>query len=603
MEDKLLKLLHDEHVLTEEQYQQVVRECEKSGIRSDAALEQLGIIDEHQLLEFLSGKFRMPVVDWAAYSVDQELLKLIPEHVAEKYTVFPYALERGKRQNKITLAIANPTNVSAIDDISFMTGCIVRSEISSAQAIQKAIQTYYRGGKVRPATSADGLQTIGRPEEEFVPSGIEEFDSLLPKLAASEELVEEDIDALSGLDREHPSTKLLCELLDIALERGVSEIQIEPYGVEQLVRFNLAGRLYQHTVISDQIGRGIALSLGRITHRTEPPASPKKEQSSWIGSFYTTTIRSRALVVVVHFYPTVFGEKILLKLKDSPPPLSIEELGFGEKSVKSLQRALTKLQGLFLFVSPSGHGKTTTLYAIIRKFSQSGVNILSVENPVESFIPGVSQIPFNSQISYQDWYALISYSAPDLLVLENVDTPLMAQLAFELASSTCVLASVTAPDPSDGLCLFLSDLLTAMGKHPQEILPYVLDSINGIVSQRLVRVICAHCKEKVPLSSQDIELLRWLTPTSSDVSDISGYIGKGCSECMQTGYQGQIGLFQLVKLDKDLKQFLLRNQPISSLELRRFLAKISPDTMKQQGFQKIRDGVTSPAEVRRVVFR
>ena len=130
MEDKLLKLLHDDHIITDEQYQRVAQECKKSHVSSDSVLEQLGILEEQQLLKFLSEKFRMPVVDWEAYTVDQELLELIPKHVATKYTVFPYAYERGRRQGKITLAIANPSNIVAMDDISFMTGCIVKTEIS-----------------------------------------------------------------------------------------------------------------------------------------------------------------------------------------------------------------------------------------------------------------------------------------------------------------------------------------------------------------------------------------------------------------------------------------------------------------------------------------
>lgn len=604
MEDTLLKLLHDDHVITDEQYQQALQECEKSHLSSDAVLEKLEILHENQLLDFLGKRFRMSVIDWDAYAVDQELLKLVPEDVATKYTVFPYALERGKRQGKITLAVANPSNVSASVDIGFMTGCIVKTEIASVQAIQRAIQVYYRGQEVGPGMPAGGMPQEGSfPGAEFAPSGIKELDSLVTKLVRSGEVGEEEADVLDGLDREHPSTKFLLDLLDTAVERRISEIHIEPYDQRQQVRFNFYGFLQRHTLIPDQVGRGIGLRLHRLIQRADIPGSTRKERTIQTGSFYTTRIRGKLLTVLVNFYPTPFGEKILLKIKDGSSLLNVEELGIDEKSLKTLNRILTKPQGLLLIVGSPRHGKTTTLYSIMRKYSQSDMNIVSLEHPVEFFMPGVNQIPFHSEMSYQDWYSLVSYTAPDLIALETVDTSLMAQLAFELASSALVLASVTAHNLADGICSFLSYLLAALKEHPQDTLPLILDSINGIVAQRLMRTICPHCKEEALLSDQDVELLRRLTATESDFNDISVFAGKGCHECMNTGYRGQTGLFEIIKLDARLKQFLLENQPVASFQLQRFLAEMAFDTFKQQGFQKISRGITSPDEIRRVVFR
>ncbi len=602
----MLKLLHDEHLITDEQYQQVIQECGKSHHSSDIVLEQLGILNEKQLLDFLSKRFRRPVVDWDTYTPDQELLQLVPEEVATKYTVFPYTIERGKPRDKITLAVANPSNVSAIDDIAFMTGCLVISEIATTLAIQRAIDTYYRGretGTGIPDRQRRSLE--GRiPEEEFTPSGIREFDSLLTKLARSGELGDEEADVLDGLDRDHPSSGLLFDLLDTAVERGISEIHVDPYGQKYQVRFSVYGVLQRHTVISEQVGRGIALRLQTLTQRTDIPGFSTKEQASWTGSFYTTRIRGKFLTVLVSFYPTPFGEKVLLKIKEESALLNVEELGIDGQSLKTLQRILTKPQGLLVLVSAPAHGKTTTLYSMMRKYAQLDMNVVSLEHPIEFFMPGVNQIPFNSQMSNQEWYSLLSYSAPELIVLEKVDTPLMAQLAFELASSALVLISVTAFDLADGLCAFLSYLLAAQGERShQDTLPLILDSINGIVAQRLVRTLCPHCKEETSPSEQDRELLRQLATTGREASAVSMYAGKGCHECMETGYRKQTGLFEIIKFDARLEQFFLENQPVASFQLRGFLQEMALDTFKQQGFNAISRGITSPDEIRRVVFR
>jgi type IV pilus assembly protein PilB len=547
----------------------------------------------------------MPIVNWDAYRPNQELLDLIPEDVATKYTVFPYSIEQGKRQSKITLAVANPSNVFAIDDISFMTGCIIKTEISSARAIRQAIYAHYKGKEAVPGMPVVRTQQEQPSlKEEGAPSGIAEFDSLLVELAETTELAEEEVDVLSGLDREHPSTKFLFDLLDIAVDRGFSEIHIEPYGQEQRVRFSLHGLLHKHTLIPEQVGREIALRLHRIVQRADTSTLPKKEQAPWTGSFSTSHIRGKFLTVIVNFYPTLFGEKVLLKIKDDSSPQDVDDLGIDERSLKTLNRVLTKPHGLLLLVSPPKHGKSTTLYAILRKFCQSDRNIVSLEHPVESMIPGVNQIPFNPQMSYQDWCSLFSFSAPDLIALEKVESPLMVQLAFELASSSLVLASLTAPDFADGLCTFLSVLLSVLGKQPQGGFPLILDSINGIASQRLVRTICPYCKKEVSLSEQDVEFLRWLNVTDNDFGEFSVYSGKGCQECMETGYGGQTGLFEIVKLDKGLKQFLFQNQPIFSFQVRQFFTEMSTeDPIKQQAFRMIRNGLTSPAEIRRVLLQ
>ena len=362
MEDKLLKLLYDDHVITDEQYQQVLEECKNSSVSPDAALENLNILDEEGLVRFLSEKFRMPIVNWDAYQPDPELLDIIPDHIASKYTIFPYAIERGKRQNKITLAIANPSNMSAIEgDISFMTGSIVKTEIASTRAILHAIRTYYPKTGTPAGVSASQMQQekslVAQP---LAPCGIVEFDSLLPELLSSLD-IEEEGDILAGLDRDHPSTKFLMELLELAVERRFSEIHIDPYGQEQRVRFCLHGLLHQHTFIPDHVGRGIAQRLRRMTQHIDI-SSPKKDQPTWKGNFTTNSIHGKSLRILFSIYPGMTGEKILLKLKDGTLPSTIETLGIRYKRFKSFgTRSSVNRKDSFCLSVPPKQGRTTDL--------------------------------------------------------------------------------------------------------------------------------------------------------------------------------------------------------------------------------------------------
>ena len=606
MEDKLLKLLRDDHVITAAQYQQVLQECETSGKRSEIILEQLEILHEKPLLEFLGRKFRMPIINWDNYSPNQELLNLIPEDVATKYTVFPYAMEQGKRQGKITLAVADPSNVSASDDISFMTGYAVRTEMASARAIHEAIQGYYRGEKTDPDQAKIQPTSKTQALKKRLPSSeIEAIDSLVVKLAEEIQVTEEEYpDDLAGLDREHPSTKLLFDLLETVVERGFSGIHIEPYEGEQRVRFNWYGYLQKHTLIPNSIGRDIALRLRRILHHTDITTLPKEASSVWAENFFTTFIKGKPLSVIVDFYPTPFGESIRLKIKNGERPTEIEQLGIDKNSLKTLGRMLTKPQGLLLIVGPPKQGKTTTLYAFLRKFHQLEENILSLEAFVETIIPGITQIPFNAQMTYQDWCSIISYYAPHVIALENAENPLISQLAFELSSSALVLTSLTASDFADGLCTYVSTLSSHFREpQSQTVRSLIFDSINGIIYQRLIKTICPNCKEEIKPSEQDIDLFRWLAGTNHDIHDVSAYIGKGCPDCLEKGYRGQTGLFEIIKFDKGLKQLFLQNQAECSFQVRQAYDKISSASMKHQAFQLIHQGITTPAEIRRTMLQ
>ncbi len=603
MGEKLLKLLRDEQVITGEQYQQALQKCETFGESAERVLERMGILSEEQLLEFLGEKFRLPVVDWESYVPDQRLLDLISEQAAVKYTIFPFQMEQGKRQGKITLAVANPSNVAAVDDIAFMTGCTIKTCISSARAIRDAIRTYYSGTETSSETDEGRADMETRPAgQEFSPSGSGELDALLAELSQEAENVEKGaVEELSASDREHPSIRFLLDVLNKTVHHGVSEIRIEPYGQqERRVRLRRYGVLQEYTNIPSQLGEGLVSRLHKILQqrgRTEPPENWQKTA----GRFSTILSEGTALDLTPHFYPTPFGESLFLKIRRNVEVMAFHELGFSEKSLKTLNRVLAKPQGLLLLMSPPGQGKTMTFHALLNKLSQGGNRVLSLEDVVKKTVPGMIQIPYSPETSFQAWCSILSYHAPHVLGVGQAERPMMKRLAFEFASSAFVLTSLTAKSFEDGLCLFISVLLDELGQQPStETLSYLLDSLGGVIVQRLVRTICPNCKERQTLSRQDDEWLRQLAGTQAENEEIVAYAGKGCSECMETGYTGQTGVFEVIKIDNVLKNLLLQHYPLCVAPVRRFYAEMSPETFRHQAFQLIREGTTSLAEIRRM---
>ncbi len=616
MEDKLLKLLYEEQLITQDEYQKVAQECEQSGVCAQIALEKLGILAPENLVQFLSKKFRMPVVDWEQSAPDQETLQLIPKTLAAQKMVFPLALEKGKRRRKMTLAIADPSDVAMLDDISFRTGCVVKTELASVQAIRQAIHQYYGANEAGPSTpdvKSEYLRSTywqgsqARASEHVRPTGIDEFDGLLANLRPGIDLPDEEPDVLTTLDQEHPATKYLVEMMQLALERGSSEIHLVPSHQGQYrVQFGLDGQFHEHAQIPDQIGRGIAARLRRIATRPEQPTLSKKAPPPWHGRFVTSLIQDKLLTILVNFYPNHYGnERILLKLSENTAAILLDQLGFEAKTLKTLNRLLARPDGLLLVVSPPGQGKTTTLRAMTQQFCQADMHVITVAHPESPPLDGVTQLSAHLPISRSEWHSLIAYNAPDLIVLEHLVHNPVAPLAFEFAAGTLVLCSLTARDLTDGLYTFLtlmqSERLSA-GNIQAERQETALDLLNGVVAQRLARTLCPHCREQVPLSDQDAGFIRWLRPNGTP-EDFPVYTAKGCPDCLETGYQGQTAIFEVLKLDKHLRQSWSNEPPISAFQLRRSLSDMLLDTLKRQALGKLREGVTSPQEIRRTVFR
>lgn len=601
MEEKLLKLLYDEHILNDEQYETLQQEQEASGESCEQLLERLNILSEAELLAFLGKRFHLPVLDWDAFNPDEDLLRLVPLEIAQKYMVFPYLKEQGKRQTKLTLAVADPSDIRATDDVTFMTGCTIKTALASKRAIREAIQRYYDQAVTQTDQAEEQMQPEGQTGEEMLAStGISAVDSLLSNIFQQLKSEEEDqADPLAALDREHPSTRILFDLLELCVAQRFSEIHIEPRDGQYTIRLSQKGDLREHTTISTPIGQGIATSLRRVLQLPQKGSIPQS------GSFSTTLVGDRAVQLQLHFYPGIFGEKIQITLKNISELDTLEQLGLDDATLKTLGRLIARPQGLLLLVSPLKHGKTTTLYALLHKLRQSGGQILSLESSVERFLPQVTQVPFSSKNAYQEWCSFIAYQAPQVLAIDHpAEIDLKGRLALEFAPASLVLMTMTAPDMASGICqLIASQRLQHFSQDSDAGLSLLPDTINGVFSQRLVKTLCPHCKQETSLSQEDLTLIQRLSPSQSSLEHFSNYTAKGCAECRETGYAGQAGIFEVIKFDRGLKQSLLQHQTDCAYHIRQYCAEASLGSMTEQAFRLLREGRSSLSEIRRALQR
>jgi len=582
MEDVLLKLLLDEKVITIEQYRQVEAACEQSGDSMDVVLERNEILREADFLNALSRKFRLPVVKWEAFAPKEEMFQKITEEVAIKYTVFPVAYEQGKRQGKLTLAVAYPSTLATLDEIAFATGCTIRPEIASVRAIREAIATHYNMQAVPTAQP----KTKRTSRIIAIETGSQALNAAFSDAIGSAAFSEEEADALASLDRDHPATKFLVEMLNTAIDKGVSAIYFHPSRQQYQIRMNINGMSINQTEIPGALGQGIAQRLRKVAR---PIGSPKKDQPFSEG-LCTVRLREQAMNFLLSFYPTPFGESVAVEFSLLSKSQESDAIELDDAMIKGLQRALARPFGLLLIAAPQPRC-ASVIPTVARKCFPPDTPMLALASPDALLLPNAPQLSRYAAMSYREWCSAIAFAAPQVLAFDTADAPLMAQLAYEFASSASVLAPMTAADATDALLGFVTTVAAECRQDIRDILPSLLDVLNGIFVKVSVPMLCPACRKEQSLSDEDLKVFG------------SASFCEGCQECMNSGVAGQIHLFELLKIDKAFKQTLLEQQGQLGKYLRRLCAEFLGDGLKQQAITLVRDGKISLAEFRRVLAR
>jgi type IV pilus assembly protein PilB len=609
MSAKLGEILVRENLITSQQLRETLEYQRANGGRLGSNLVRLGYVSDDVVTAVLSRQYGVPSINLDLFQIEAEVIKLISEEVALKYTVLPIS----KVGATLTLAMADPTNVFAMDDIKFMTGLNVEPVIASETSIQLAVAKYYSGSSeidIFDAAFAVEVERNGtgvvvgtnghkknggkvvNPDERITASDLdvsldrfhfdapegEEFELL-------EDNEEIDLAALARASEDAPVVRLVNVLLVDSLRRGASDIHVEPYEKDFRIRFRIDGVLYDVMHPPMKIRDPL---ISRLKIMAKLDISEKRlPQDGRIKIKVKIDNRSRELDFRVSTLPTLFGEKVVLRLLDKDKlMLDMTKLGFEEESLEKFKRAIANPYGMVLVTGPTGSGKTNTLYSALQSLNTSETNIMTAEDPVEFNLQGINQVQMKEQIGLNFAAALRSFlrQDPNIVLVGEIRDFETAEIAIKAAlTGHLVLSTLHTNDAPSTI-----SRLVNMGIEPF----LVATSVNIIQAQRLIRRICNNCKEEVHVP---VEGLIEVGFSKEEAKDLKLYKGKGCETCNKTGFKGRVGLYEVMEITDELRELIIIGA--SAMELRRKAIEVGMITLRESGLCKIRQGITTIEEV------
>jgi type IV pilus assembly protein PilB len=593
--ERLGELLIKRNYITPEQLKRALDEQKMKGGRLESNLVRLGYIKEDELLSFLSAQYRVPSVKISKMEINPNLIKLIPSSLSKKYFIIPI----NRVGPKLTLAMADPSNIVVIDEIKFMTGFNVEPVVASETEIIDAIKKYYGGGgnvaglgsvSFQPSdfdlddeninATVDGLMI---DEDKMI--DVEDFNKLVHGAVDNVEVVEGQANPLEdSMDIEGPIIKIVNGILIKAIKLGASDIHFEPYERTFRVRYRIDGVLRRDMSLPIQIKNAMTSRL-KIMARLDI-AEKRLPQD---GRIKLRLGKGREMDFRVSSIPTLFGEKVVLRLLDkSALQLDMTKLGFEESSLDDLKAAIHKPVGMILVTGPTGSGKTTTLYSALSELNKETDNIITAEDPIEYNFMGINQVQMHEEIGLTFASSLRSFlrQDPDIIMVGEIRDFETAQIAVQAALTGHLVLSTVHTNDAPGTVTRLID----MG-----IEPFLISSaVILILAQRLIRKICMDCREPIKVHPQ---LLIDLGIPPDEVKSFPAYKGKGCPICNNTGYKGRIGLYEVMPMKEEVKELILSRA--STSEIKKEAIRLGMKTLRQSGIMKIKDGVTTIEEVLR----
>ena len=565
---RLGDLLVADGLLTQEQLHKALGEQKGSTEKLGSILIRLGFINEEQLIGFLSRQYGVPSITLSQLEIDPEVLKLVPAAIAKKYEVLPVR----KMGNSLALAMADPTNVFALDDISFMTNLQVLPLVASQTAIKKAIDRNYES-KTEAITSVMQDMSADLQNVEVVEGGEETGGQI-------------DIFELKESADEAPVVKLVNMVLVDAIQKGSSDIHFESYEKVFRIRFRVDGVLHEMLSPPKRLESAILSRLKIMSNLNI--AERRLPQDGRIKLRYG----NREIDFRVSTLPTIFGEKAVLRILDKEAlKLDLTQLGFDPWSLEKFNEAIHQPYGMVLITGPTGSGKTTTLYSAIHTINSLDVNIMTAEDPVEYNLKGVNQVQINEGIGRTFAAALRSFlrQDPDVILVGETRDLETAQISIRAALTGHLVFSTLHTNDCPSTIARLMD----MGIPPF----LVASSLLLILAQRLGRKVCQWCKE--PYEADEESLVPY-GHLSQGLGKVSFYKGKGCANCNFTGMKGRVAIYEVMPITEELRDAILRNAPTA--ELRELARSQGMKSMRQSGLMKVLEGTTTVEEVLRVTL-
>ncbi len=558
--DRIGEMLLRNGIIDEEQLEKAHFYSDEHEVKVSTALIKLEFLNEEDLVEFLSRHMGMPTVSLEEIDVDPDAVKRISAEKAQKYMAIPYS----KVDGTLHLAMADPTDLNAIDDIKFMTDMAIEVSIATESEIKAALDVHYDAG-----SEMDDV--------------LDEFsDDDMETLAA--EAAEADAADMAKQAEEAPVVKLVNFILKEAIQKRASDIHIEPYEKVFRVRLRIDGALYELIKPPLKLKAAITSRL-KIMSRLDI-AERRLPQD---GRIKMKLGKGKDMDFRVSVLPTLFGEKVVLRLLDkSNLQLDMTKLGFEEKPLEDFLEAIHKPFGMILVTGPTGSGKTTTLYSALSELNKTTENLSTAEDPVEFNLMGINQVQMHEEIGLTFAAALRSFlrQDPDIIMVGEIRDFETAEIAVKAAlTGHVVLSTLHTNDAPQTINRLLN-----MGIEPF----LVASSVNAIVAQRLARRICSECKEEVDVPP---EALRDIGVKMEDIGEFPVYEGKGCAMCNNTGYKGRVALYEVLPNSEEVKELILAGA--TSMEIKREAVRLGMNTLRIAGINKLKEGVTTLSEVLR----
>jgi type IV pilus assembly protein PilB len=556
--DRLAQVLVQEGLLTREQLVQAQTEQRASKCRLPYAVVKLGMASEIEVTKLLARQYRMPAVDLQRFEVDARILKLIPPDVAQKHVVVPL-----KREGRtLTVALADPTDIGLLEDLKFITRYDLFPVLAGEFTLRALIEKHY--GNVAEQQFADILKELEQEEGDV-------------EVVAEEE---EEAATQAQID-DAPVVKLVEGILKNAVQRGASDIHIEPFEHEIRVRYRIDGALQEIMKPPFKMKAALTSRVKILSHlniaerRVPQDGRLKLKMGARVIDFRVSTL------------PVLFGEKIVLRILDKGNlTLDLQKFGFEPKAEADLMKAILNPYGMVLVTGPTGSGKTTTLYSCLQRINTEEVNIMTAEDPVEYNLHGINQVLVRNEIGLTFASALKAFlrQDPNIIMIGEIRDLETGGIAIKAAlTGHLVLSTLHTNDAPSTITRMIDMGVEAFN---------VASAVNLVVAQRLVRRVCKHCSEVVTYREEE---LKSLSDDLDAIRHIEFRRGKGCETCGGLGYKGRAGLYEVMALSPELRRSILRGDSVA--DLRETAVREGMLTLRMDGIKKIERGVTTLEEV------
>lgn len=557
VEDILLK----QGFLTQNQLSAIKLESINSGFTSEQIIQQHQLVVPQKLAAAKAQLLGVPFINLEGKAIGTEVLNYIPEAAATRYRLIPF----DKKGDKLFVAMADPLDLQVIQFIEKKSGLYVKPYLALPEEITKAVNDQYSQNLTTEVTSAlKEVSALSKPQQE--------------------QTTEEKAEVI----HEAPVANIISQLLEYAVKSKASDIHIEPLNDKTRVRYRIDGILHEKIILPRGVHDALISRIKILSNlKIEEKRLPQDGRFSYISGKLIYDLR-------ISTVPTIYGEKVVLRLlpKSANPP-TMQELGLRGSALRNLENQVTRPHGIILICGPTGSGKTTTLYSILTRLSTSKVNVLTIEDPVEYQIPGANQVQANPQINLTFAMALRSFlrQDPNIMLVGEIRDTETAELAIQAALTGHEVFSTLHTNSAAGSLPRLLDM---------SVEPFLLaSSINAAVGQRILRKICEHCRTSITPPPEVAENIhRVLGKLLDSQKQITLYKGTGCNECGHSGYSGRIGIFEVLVVSPKIMQLILERASTQDVEQAAIAEGMI--TLKQDGYMKVLEGVTTLEEVLRV---